>query len=55
MGEKEEEKGEEEEAWAKARWFRPVVLELLTVSVRLKPRQKDCRAKETSSRLVSRT
>ena len=42
MGEKEEEKGEEE-AWAKARWFRPVVLELLTVSVRLKPRQKETR------------
>lgn len=39
MGEKEDEKGEE--AWAKARWFRPVVLELLTISVRLKPRQKE--------------
>lgn len=43
MGEKEEQKGGEEEAWAKARWFRPVVLELLTVSVQLKPRQKETR------------
>uniref|UniRef100_A0A4W2ECX1 Mitochondrial import inner membrane translocase subunit TIM50 n=1 Tax=Bos indicus x Bos taurus TaxID=30522 RepID=A0A4W2ECX1_BOBOX len=41
--EQEEQKGGEEEAWAKARWFRPVVLELLTVSVQLKPRQKETR------------
>ena len=48
MGEKKEEKGEEE-AWAKARWFRPVVLELLTISVRLKPRQKETNRCEAQS------